>query len=245
MATEPKVIRRAVLPALIAICLCLPTGFGEAFAQTLGEDWPSNPEDVSLVVLTPRIKLYQVDDRGAMALREDWSATARERVSDALKAFLANSSATIAWESASAVSPEQRRLTEDLKAVHAAVGAAMTGHFGGGGVLQTKRQDPQWTLGEGTEPLGQAHGVDYALFIQINDSHATGERITGAVAQQLIVGFGMEKAFLRRIGFASLVHLATGRVVWFGHQISTIGSLRREKDTRDILDDLFAGFPAQ
>jgi hypothetical protein len=44
-------------------------------------------------------------------------------------------------------------------------------------------------------------------------------------------------------GFASLVDLETGDVVWFNHLFSTVGDLREPEPARDAIDTLLEGSP--
>jgi hypothetical protein len=83
--------------------------------------------------------------------------------------------------------------------------------------LPTKRRGLDWTLGEDAVKFGRATGMDYALFLYAQDSHAS----TGRVALQVLgiagcfVGFCAPQGGGGQTAFASLVDLKTGEVVWF------------------------------
>ncbi len=47
----------------------------------------------------------------------------------------------------------------------------------------------------------------------------------------------------QRIGFASLVDLETGNVVWFNLLVGGFGDLREPGGARSAMGDLLAGFP--
>jgi hypothetical protein len=62
------------------------------------------------------------------------------------------------------------------------------------------------------------YGADYALFIFVRDSYATADRKWVEVLGNL-AGAHLDSAVQE--GFASLVDLRTGNIVWFNRLIST------------------------
>ncbi len=47
----------------------------------------------------------------------------------------------------------------------------------------------------------------------------------------------------QQVGFASLVDLETGDIVWFNRLVSGVGDLRTAEPARAAVDDLLADFP--
>ena len=47
-----------------------------------------------------------------------------------------------------------------------------------------------------------------------------------------------------QVGYASLVDLKTGQVVWFNHLLRGTGDLREAKAADETFDALLKGFPA-
>ena len=87
--------------------------------------------------------------------------------------------------------------------------------------------------------MREAYGADYALFVFFRDSFATAGR-----AALIFVGalFGAHVQGGQQIGFASLVDLNSGDVVWFNRLFSGAGDLREadkaESATKTLLDNL-------
>ena len=89
-------------------------------------------------------------------------------------------------------------------------------------------------------PIKEKSGADYALFTWIRDSYASNERKAAMVAMALLgaISLGGEQ-----IGYASLVDLNTGRVVWFNELERMSGDLREPKPAAETVDTLLKGFP--
>ena len=83
------------------------------------------------------------------------------------------------------------------------------------------------------------HG-DYALFVFVRDSYSSAGRQAVIVAAALF-GVGVQGG--QQIGFASLVDLRTGRVVWFNRLASQYGSLKEEKPAAETVKHLLEGMP--
>jgi hypothetical protein len=89
-------------------------------------------------------------------------------------------------------------------------------------------------------PLQAKTGARYAVFIWVRDSYASAERKAAMVAMA-ILGVGLTGG--SQVGYASLVDLETGRVLWFNRLARASGDLREEKAASESLDALLAGFP--
>jgi hypothetical protein len=88
--------------------------------------------------------------------------------------------------------------------------------------------------------LAQASGARYGLFTWVRDSYASAERKVMMVGLAILgVGIGGGA----QVGYASLVDLETGQVLWFNQLISVMGDLRDEKSAVASVDNLLAGFP--
>ena len=79
-----------------------------------------------------------------------------------------------------------------------------------------------------------------ALFIYINDSYSSGGRIL-AIFAVAILGVGMSGG--QQAGFASLVDLSNGDVVWFNYLNSTTGDLRTEEPALKTVELLLKDLP--
>jgi hypothetical protein len=106
--------------------------------------------------------------------------------------------------------------------------------------LPNKQGALDWTLGAGTNEMRDRLGADYALFVFVRDSYSSSGRqalqILGVLAGVAVPGGA-------QIGFASLVDLRTGNIVWFNRLVSTSGDLRTEAPAQKTVDALLKDIP--
>jgi hypothetical protein len=124
--------------------------------------------------------------------------------------------------------------------LHGAVARSISIHHFGALGLPTKDGQLDWSLGESVRAIKQRTGADYAIFSWVRDSYASGERKAAMIALALLgvgVGGGMQ------VGYASLVDLNSGRVLWFNQLVRASGDLREADVAKESLDALLAEFP--
>jgi hypothetical protein len=84
------------------------------------------------------------------------------------------------------------------------------------------------------------YGADYAMFVFVRDSYSSSGRralqVFGALAGISVQG-GVQ------VGFASLVDLRTGNIVWFNRLISGTGDMRTERPAQRTVDELIKDIP--
>ena len=106
---------------------------------------------------------------------------------------------------------------EQYRRLHAAVGMTLQQHHFGYMGLPTKKLPDNtrrfdWSLGPGIGGIGEKYNADYMLFVFYRDYQASGGRVAFAI---LAAAAGVGVATGDEGGFASLVDLKTGDVVWF------------------------------
>jgi hypothetical protein len=107
--------------------------------------------------------------------------------------------------------------------------------------LPTKAGRMDWNFGDAMQPLREASGARYALFIWIRDSYASPERVAMMIALGALTGIVLTGG--AQIGYASLVDLESGQVLWFNRLARAYGDLREAEPARESVDALFEGFP--
>ena len=139
-------------------------------------------------------------------------------------------------------SPQAREAHERVVNLHRAVGQSIRAHKypNTPSTLPTKEKSFDWTLGEGAQKLKADLGVDYALFVHVRDSYSSAERKALMIGAALL-GVGVPGGV--QIGFASLVDLASGEVVWFNQTVNSMGDLRDTKPTPEQLAVLLDQLP--
>ena len=170
--------------------------------------------------------------------REDWTEAAQKNFAAAMSAerpLLGDRVVTLDAAQADEFAP--------ITNLHRAVADAITMHHARNGLkLATKGDRLEWSLGDAVRPLKERTGADYALFTWIRDSYASGERKAAMLAMALLgaISIGGEQQ-----GYASLVDLNTGRVVWFNQLDRMSGDLRDPEPARETVETLLKGFPAR
>jgi hypothetical protein len=129
----------------------------------------------------------------------------------------------------------------ELLSLHAAVASAISlHHFGGINALPTKEGRLEWSFGDALQPLQKKAGARYALFTFVRDSYASAERIA-AMAVMALLGVGLTGGI--QVGYASLVDLQTGQVLWFNQLVRASGDLREADKAAETVVVLLRGFP--
>lgn len=198
------------------------------------------------VVLMPLdIQLTELTAGGLEEPKADWTESARHHVTAGLTAALADRGLTLREYRRPKKSASRRR-DDQLEKLHSKVGGTIiVHHYDPMFHLPTKQGRLDWGLGETARQMGNDQESEFALFVFLRDSYATGGRKAAMVASTIVsslIGTPVAKAG-ERVGFASLVDLRNGEVVWFNILYSDSGDLREDAPARAVVDDLMAGFP--
>lgn len=140
---------------------------------------------------------------------------------------------------------EDARNVEEHMALFAAVSRAVIEYqFFVGNRLPTKKLDNKaaifdWSLGDGVANLPGAKDADYGLFIYNKDEFgSTGRKLLQVVA---ILGAGISVKSGEHVGYAGLVDLKTGDLLWLNADAEMGGDVREpdgsEKRVRQLLED--------
>lgn len=193
------------------------------------------------VVLMPLdIKLTELTAAGLEEPKAAWTELARRHVSNAIHGSLSERGLK-PRNYAKPANAKALRRDDQLTKLHAQVGGTIIRHhYNMQARLPTKQGRMDWTLGTTARQLGNGQQAEFALFVFMRDSYATGGR-KAAVAVSKIIGAGVQGG--ERIGFASLVDLRSGKVVWFNALYSDSGDLRKAEPAKDVVGDLLSGFP--
>jgi hypothetical protein len=199
-----------------------------------------------LIVMQPDIQVGQLTAGGVIEQREDWTNTARGNVLSALAEEQGARGAATKIASTTAEVGYDATATNDLIALHAAVGRAIQIHKFGPLHLPSKENHFDWTLGEPAVAFGAATHYDYALFLHAQDSFSSGGRVALQAAGMLgcLVGVCLIASGGQQVAFASLVDLKTGNVVWFNVLVSALGDIRTPDGAKQMVDRLLAGMNA-
>lgn len=194
-------------------------------------------ETAKILIMTPDVKYYLLTAGGVPQPHAEWTEAARVNFSRSLQNYAAENQFEIV------ALPEPDQLTDleiNYQKLYSAVGSSILSHHFGAIKLPTKKGVFDWSLGSGVEVIGKKYGADYALFSYYRDYQASGGRVAFSFLAALM-GVGVVTG--GEVGFASLIDLRTGDIVWFNKVTSGAGELRDEETARATVDALFKDLP--
>lgn len=225
----------ALVGMLVLVAACQANG-SKAF------DPLKLPVTQARIVLMPMdVELVELSAAGMPEPKADWTEAARRYLDTSFAAEQKERGLTFVPFDEGKASPQVADTLHQLQKLHLKVGeAAMLHHYVPVAQLPAKEGAFDWTLGPSARALKEATGADYALFVLVRDSYSSAERkalIVAAALFRVSVPGGVQ------LGFASLVDLETGKVVWFNRLLNGTGDLRDAAPARETAKQLLAGFP--
>lgn len=192
----------------------------------------------TVLLMPPDIRYYVLTAGGVREPQAEWTEAARGNFSSAVQAFAGGAGTDLKVLTDDDLTPAEI----SYQKLHEAVGSAVMQHHFGVLKLPNKNGSFDWSLGPGIHELAEAHDADYALFAYYRDQQASGGRMALAVLAAATVGAGMETN--REYGFASLVDLKTGEIVWFNVVAAGSGELREAEGAQNAVSTLFKDMPS-
>lgn len=195
-------------------------------------------ENPRVVLMPPDIKYYLLTAGGVPEPHKEWTDAAQANFTAAAIDFSKSMGSDL-----TIVDPDNiGDLEVEYEALHSAVGLTILNHHFGMIKLPSKGKGEvfDWSLGPGVQKLAEQHNADYGLFVFYRDYQASGGRVAFAIlaaAMQVGVPLGSEQ------GFASLVDLRTGDLVWFNVVGAGSGEMRDREGAVTAVNTLFKDIP--
>jgi hypothetical protein len=232
--TERSAVVQFARAALIVVLALGPVA---GIAQSLAPGFTALPANAKVLITPIDVELYSISAGGVPEPRADWTTAAQGH----MKRELGRLRERYKGET---IELDERSADDfgELLALHSAVARAINIHHVSGGpwALPTKGGKLDWTFGDAMKPLQEKTGARYALFVWVRDSYTSGER-AAAIALAAVFGVGLGGGFQQ--GYASLVDLETGRVLWFNRLARASGDLREPARAAETVEALLTGFP--
>ncbi len=238
LGTMRGALRGVVLASLaLGMAACTQT---KSFVH---DQVPARPDgSVEVLLLEPDIELSEISVGGIAFPKADWTERGRSNVNAALVQIMEQKDARLIYYEPPADAPPEHPYNQILK-LHEAVGSEILNHKYSNNsflTLPTKKDKFDWTLGPEVQQLREVYAADYALFVYFRDSFATGGRVAMMVVVGALTGVAIPGGF--QVGYASLVDLDSGDILWFNVLFSEVGDLRdagsAAEATEDLLDQL-------
>ncbi len=194
------------------------------------------------VLLMPAdIELSVLNAGGVTEPNAAWTEKAKKLAFESLQEKMGETSATLVSYDEKSANPDPDSDEVQLLKLHQAVGGSIMLHkFFAPLALPTKKESFDWTLGPAVATLREKHAADYGLFVFIRDSYASGGR-AAAIFIGAVLGVGIQGG--TQVGFASLVDLKSGEIVWFNRLARGQGDMRNEKGATETIALLLNNFP--
>ena len=217
------------------------TGCAQTSVLTRDGEIIEKAADDRILLMPPDIELYEMTMGGMLEPKADWTASALKNVAEALKQELKANNDTMISYKEPADGSNEFKVHQQLIKLHEVVGASIMKHqYPTVWQLPTKEDNFEWTLGQRTTRLKEKYGAQYGLFVYMRDSYASAGRVSLMIGMA-VLGVGIPLG--QQTGFASLVDLKTGDIVWFNRMVSGAGDLRELSLARDSVQNLLDGFP--
>jgi hypothetical protein len=231
----------SVILLLIIFASLITCGGCAPATYLLGDRCAIPPPSTNVLLIEPDIILFELTAGGLEEPRADWTETAKANVGRKLNEILQKRGDKLIPHQQPVNAPDQIHKQGQIVKLHGVVGQTVLIHkYLPLYQLPTKEGRFDWSLGEFVNSLKKDSGADYALFVYLRDSYASPGRAALIVAAA-ILGFGVQGGV--QIGFASLVDLETGQIVWFNRLMRGAGDLRTPAAAELSVQELLTNIP--
>lgn len=227
-----------------ALVMALPANAQERTAVRQGFELSAS-SGKTILVFRPAVSVGAQSTGGMFEPNGEWTDQARKNIEAALRerqAGLGNK-VVMAPESYG----DDARRVEEYSNLFATVSQAVIKYqFFVGNRLPTKKRDNKagvfdWSLGRGVAELPGAKDADYALFIYNKDAYgSTGRKLLQAVA---LLGPGIAVKSGEHAGYAGLIDLKTGDLLWLNADGAMGGDVREADGAQKRVGQLLEEFP--
>lgn len=228
----------------LSVAATSPAGAQERTAIKQGFSLPAN-SGKKILLFRPAVRVGAQSTGGMFEPNVDWTDKARANINASLSQRQSTLGNTV-------VNPpesygQQAQMVEEYSNLFAAITQAVIQYqFFVGNRLPTKKRDNKagifdWSLGEGVRDLPGAKDADYALFIYNKDAYgSTGRKLLQVVAA---LGPGIAVKSGEHAGYAGLVDLKTGDLVWLNADAAMGGDVRQADGAQKRVGQLLEEFP--
>lgn len=215
--------------------------FGGAEKTAIKEGFVLPGGQTRILVFRPDVAVGEQTTGGMNEPNAEWTQQARANMLAALDRARAVQGSTLVM--VPELEGEKAALVADYTALFKAVANAAFNHkMFPGNRLPTKKGVFDWTLGDEASAL-KSLGGDYGLFFYTYDSYgSTGRKVAQVLG--LLLGAGLIPSGVH-IGYAGLVDLTTGDLVWLNADLAMGGDPRTVEGADKRVAQLLEDFPGK
>lgn len=230
--------------AAVLCCIAAPVSAQEKSAVRQGFELRSNSKK-KILVFRPSVNVGAQSTGGLFEPNAEWTERAKANIQASLEKYqsLLGNEVIVAPE---AYGDDARNLEEHMSLFSAISRAVIEYQFFVGNRLPTKKRDNKadvfdWSLGKGVADLPGAKEADYALFIYNKDAYgSTGRKVLQVLA---LLGPGIAVTSGEHQGYAGLVDLKTGDLLWLNADAQMGGDVREGDGSQKRVQQLLEDFP--
>ncbi|MEE9549001.1 MAG: hypothetical protein V3W08_01205 [Candidatus Binatia bacterium] len=199
---------------------------------------------VTVLLMPPDIELFELTAGGVLEPKADWTATARLYVTAALAKELGTKNVHMIQYEPPIDMPSKDYAYNQFLKLHEAVGGAIFIHkYTPRFELPTKKDKLDWSLGQDVGALREDNDAQYGLFIHLRDSYSSGGRVAFMVLAAILTMGRYVPHGGAQLGFASLVDLESGDILWFNRLARGTGDLRTPESAQEAVRELLSDLP--
>lgn len=236
-----SIMRRSRLLAAACALLAAPlvASAQEKSAIKPGFVMPTSPKP-KILVFRPDVKVGSQSAGGVVSPNAEWTVNARRNLGAAIAAMRPGGASEVVF--LPELEGDDAVVLADYRALFRGVAETVLQHrLFKGNRLPTKKTGFEYTLGPGVAKLGAVGGGDYGLFIFTNDAFgSTGRKLLQLFAAG-VAGVGMTSGV--HTGYAGLVDLKTGDLVWINADFQMGGDVRDAAGATKRATQLLEDFP--
>lgn len=240
----PKVIRPILAAISLAMLAVAPAAAQERSAAKQGFELTPN-SGKRILVFRPSVSVGSQSTGGMFEPNSEWTEAARKHLQVSLEKLQASLGNEVV-AAPEAYGEDAERLQEHMALFSAVSQAVINYQFFKGNRLPTKKRDNktevfEWSLGDGVAELPGAKDADYGLFIYNRDAYgSTGRKVLQVLA---LLGPGIAVKAGEHHGYAGLVDLRTGDLLWLNADGAMGGDVREPEGSEKRIRQLLEGFP--
>ncbi|OAN57210.1 hypothetical protein [Sphingomonas sp. TDK1] len=237
-------VRTVALAAWLLLCTTPPASAQERSATRQGFELAPN-SGKKILVFRPSISVGAQSTGGMFEPNGEWTDKAVTNLQAALAKAQANLGNTVI-AAPEAYGDDAQKLQEHLRLFAAVSDAVIQYQFFAGNRLPTKKNDNKnavfdWSLGTGVAELPGAKDADYGLFLFTRDAYgSTGRKVLQVLA---LLGPGLAVKSGQHEGYAGLVDLRTGDLLWLSADAQMGGDVRDAEGSDKRIHQLLKDFP--
>lgn len=198
-------------------------------------------DSLRILVMAPDVELSELSAAGAPVPNAAWTESALGHINRALEQEFSQRQAKLAVYKIGPIDDDPGSTNVQLVKLHQVVGGiAMLHQLIPAYRLPNKGEKFDWTLGPEVKKLGREYDADFALFLHIRDSYTSGGRAAVIIAAALL---GVAVQGGTQVGYATLIDLSSGDVVWFNVLARGHGDLRVYNKAEETIQSLLLNFP--